>query len=222
MTKPLAVAAMLPLTATILVIASIPNSSQFAAEASTWEDIIGGGPDSDSDGLSDTFEAKLGSDPTLPDSDSDGLADGIEHTGGDTGTRTDPTESDTDSDGLSDSFEIIQGTSPIDKDNDDDGLLDGLEKSSGTDPNERDSDNDGLSDSLELLTHLTNPLAQDTDGDGVTDNIEVWHGSDPQAPESFFVLPESPLGPIVMILASMGAFAGFLYVRNVRRPSAIA
>ncbi|HKX81773.1 MAG TPA: hypothetical protein VJL54_05910 [Nitrososphaera sp.] len=178
MTKPLSVAVMLPLTVTILAIAAIPNISQLAAHASTGEDVIGGGPDSDADGLSDSFEAKLGSDPTLPDSDSDGLADGFEHTGGDSSTRTDPTESDTDS--------------------------------------------DGLSDSLELLTHSTNPLAQDTDGDGVTDNIEVWHGSDPQVSESFFVLPESPLGTIAMILASMGAFAGFLYARRVRTPPATA
>ena len=156
------------------------------------EDSIGPGPDSDSDGLSDSFEKGLGSDPTLQDSDSDGLSDGLEYTGGDSGIPTDLIDSDSDNDGLSDSYEASSGTNPI----------------------ERDSDEDGLSDSFELITHNTDPLSSDTDKDGVSDNIEVWHGSDPLNPQSFFVLPEFPIGPIMMIIASMGALAGYLHHRG--------
>jgi hypothetical protein len=150
------------------------------------EDSIGRGPDSDDDGLSDSFEIRLGSDPIAPDSDGDGLEDRFEFTAG-----SDPTDRDSDNDGLSDSFE----------------------QSSGTDPIGRDSDNDGLSDSLELGQD-TNPLSDDTDMDGVTDNIEVWHGSDPLNPDSFFVLPEFPIGPIMMVITSVGAYVGYVHLRK--------
>ena len=167
--------------------------SLVALQLAYAEDSIGRGPDSDADGLSDSFESRLGSDPNRPDSDSDGLADGFEFTGGDSGVPTNPADRDSDNDGLSDSFE----------------------QTSGTDPTERDSDSDGLSDSLEL-SQSTNPLSGDTDADGVTDNIESWHGSDPLNPESFFVLPESPIGPVLMIIASLGALVGYMHLRKGR------
>ena len=162
------------------------------------EDSIGRGPDSDTDGLSDSFETRLGSDPAVPDSDNDGLADGFEFTGGNSGIPTDPTDKDSDNDGLSDSFE----------------------QSTGTDPIERDTDSDGLSDSLELSQN-TNPLSDDTDSDGVTDNIETWHGTDPLNPESFFVLPESPIGPVMMLIASVGALVGYMHIRKNQTSAAV-
>ena len=155
------------------------------------EDSIGRGPDTDADGLSDSFEKGLGTDPTAPDSDSDGLVDGIEYTGGVSGTPTDPT----------------------DKDSDNDGLADNIERITGTDPVSRDSDSDGLSDSLEIDQN-TNPLLGDTDKDGVTDNIEFWHGSDPLNPNSFFVLPESPIGSVLMVLAPAVVLVGYLHFRK--------
>ncbi len=54
--------------------------------------------DSDSDGLEDSFEAKLGTDPARPDSDGDGFCDYDEHCK----YRTDPTQKDTDGDGTPD------------------------------------------------------------------------------------------------------------------------
>jgi hypothetical protein len=152
------------------------------------EDSIGPGPDTDSDGLSDRFESRLGSNPLLADSDRDGLVDLVEYTGGDSGIPTNPTDKDSDNDGLADSFELSSGTDPID----------------------RDSDRDGLSDSLELGQN-TNPLAGDSDGDGVTDNIEVWHGSDALDPESFFVLPESSIGSISLVAASLAAICLYYF-----------
>lgn len=151
------------------------------------EQSIGRGPDSDSDGLSDSFEVRLGSDPAKADSDGDGLTDGLEYTGGGSGMPSDPT----------------------DRDSDNDGLSDGLEHATGTDPHNRDSDGDGLSDSLEINKN-TNPLLGDTDRDGTADNIEIWHGTDPLNPESFFVLPESPIGPVMMVLASAGALVAYM------------
>jgi len=54
--------------------------------------------DSDSDGLEDSFEAKLGTDRARADSDDDGLSDYDEHCK----YRTDPTKKDTDGDGTPD------------------------------------------------------------------------------------------------------------------------
>jgi len=66
--------------------------------------------DSDGDGLTDSEEAELGTDPGSEDSDGDGLSDGDEvnqH-------GTDPTSEDTDGDGYSDSDEVSAGSDPID------------------------------------------------------------------------------------------------------------
>ena len=63
--------------------------------------------DSDNDGLTDTQEADLGTDPDNADSDGDGLEDGAEVALG-----TDPTASDTDGDGYTDGEEVDEGTSP--------------------------------------------------------------------------------------------------------------
>jgi hypothetical protein len=63
--------------------------------------------DSDNDGLTDTQEADLGTDPDNADTDGDGLEDGAEVSLG-----TDPTVSDTDGDGYSDGEEVDEGTSP--------------------------------------------------------------------------------------------------------------
>ncbi|MBP7049607.1 MAG: hypothetical protein KBE65_01185 [Phycisphaerae bacterium] len=54
--------------------------------------------DSDADGLEDSLEVELGTDPTQADSDGDGLGDYEEHCK----YRTDPTEKDTDGDGTPD------------------------------------------------------------------------------------------------------------------------
>jgi hypothetical protein len=66
--------------------------------------------DSDNDGLTDTEEAALGTDPNNPDSDGDGLLDGEEvHVHG-----TQPKNPDSDTDGYGDALEIQSQTNPLD------------------------------------------------------------------------------------------------------------
>ncbi|NVJ19810.1 OmpA family protein [Myxococcus sp. AM011] len=132
------------------------------------------GLDTDGDGLTDTEEIAIGTDPNNPDTDGDGVSDGIEVE--------------------------VGGTDPLDDDSDDDGLLDGTEDKNHdgivdadeTDPNEADTDGDGIQDGTELgltegegsdtdatvfipdadPTTVTNPLNPDTDGGSVRDGVE--------------------------------------------------
>ncbi len=69
--------------------------------------------DADGDGLSNTFELQLSTNPTSVDTDNDGVRDG---------------DGDCDGDGLSDGAEVVvSGTSPFDADSDNDGIIDSLE-----------------------------------------------------------------------------------------------
>jgi hypothetical protein len=153
----------------------------------TGEEILDGiDPDSDGDGLKDSEEKKLGTDPDDYDTDGDGLCDGQEvNTYG-----TDPLVSDTDKGGINDGDEVNRGTNPLDrkddkpvddpnKDTDGDGLKDKDEAKHGTDKNKPDTDGDGLTDGEEVNTHKTNPLKKDTDGGTIDDGTEVKRGTDP-------------------------------------------
>ena len=71
-------------------------------------DISDPNADSDNDGLTNHFEATIGSNPTVADTDLDGLIDGFEASLG-----TDPTKMDTDLDGFTDGMEIHFGTNPL-------------------------------------------------------------------------------------------------------------
>ena len=66
--------------------------------------------DDDNDGLSDSTEAALGTDPLISDTDTDDLSDGDEHNI----HATDPLLLDTDGDGAGDGVEIAYGTDPLD------------------------------------------------------------------------------------------------------------
>jgi hypothetical protein len=84
--------------------------------------------DSDSDGLLDRLEQRLGTNPALADTDADGLSDGTEVlvTGNEVTYVTNPLRADTDGDGLSDGQEVITlGTNPSNADTDGDGVPDG-------------------------------------------------------------------------------------------------
>jgi hypothetical protein len=76
--------------------------------------------DTDQDGLPDSFEADIGTDPLLADSDADGLTDYEEVawdrdvSGYEPGGDTDPLNSDTDGDGVNDGDEVAAGTDPLD------------------------------------------------------------------------------------------------------------
>jgi hypothetical protein len=63
--------------------------------------------DDDNDGLPDTAEAAIGTNPLVADTDGDRLSDQEEVNLG-----TDPTNKDSDSDGWSDYEEIVEGTDP--------------------------------------------------------------------------------------------------------------
>ena len=153
--------------------------------------------DSDGDGLSDEYEAGIGTDPYNPDTDGDSLPDGAETGTGiyvdmeDTGTS--PLTNDSDNDGLEDDDEILcrlytlSGrfcSHPLDSDSDNDGLLDGDEYYiHGTNPIDNDSDDDGLNDGLELGVDLEdiwldieyNLLpCKNKEGDQITNCDENW------------------------------------------------
>ena len=99
--------------------------------------------DSDADGITDSAEGLLGTDPDDPDSDNDGLTDGEEV--GSNGVldpgETNPLDGDSDDDGLSDSDEVngtgllgpYSPTDPLDVDTDGDGISDGVEAGVSTD-----------------------------------------------------------------------------------------
>jgi hypothetical protein len=99
-----------------------------ATEAAATAQVEG---DRDGDGLSDTQEEVVGTDPDNPDTDTDGLMDGEEVlTWG-----TDPLNRDTDGDILLDGDEVhTYGTNPTNPDTDGDGIPDGIEIAMGTDP----------------------------------------------------------------------------------------
>lgn len=151
-----------------------------------------GSDDPDGDGLNNTQEYELGTDPTVADSDGDGLNDGNE-----TERGTDPLDDDSDDDGITDGDEVANGTDPLDandpgdgnntgnqtdpNDTDGDGLNDQWEQDNfgnlnqtGTD----DPDGDGLTNEEEE-TNMTDPNVADSDGDGFNDGDEVAAGSDP-------------------------------------------
>ena len=128
-------------------------------------------PDLDGDGLLNTEEKQIGTNPLNRDTDGDGLSDGDEvHK-----YRTNPLLKDTDGDGLSDYEEIFKYmTDPLKKDTDGDGLSDGDEVLKyKTEPLKTDTDGDGLGDGDEVLKYSTDPLKIDTDNDKLSDGDEV-------------------------------------------------
>ena len=156
--------------------------------------------DSDSDGLWDSKELWVKTDPYDPDSDNDGLTDYEEVMV----YRTNPMNPDTDGDGWTDKKEIEEKTScqrpdtdgdgvidsldkyPMDNDQDRDGLVDEIEIKFGTDINNPDTDGDGISDKDEFYRGL-NPLGEglaDTDGDGLLDIDEIFYKTDRFDPDT--------------------------------------
>lgn len=107
---------------------------------------IGSRPDPDADGLDESFERSVGSDPARFDSDTDGLEDGIEVRLGLNPVQPDSDEdgipdlaeveqsADSDGDGLTDADEIRRRLDPFNADTDGDRAIDGDEVAAGTDP----------------------------------------------------------------------------------------
>ncbi|HMO05167.1 MAG TPA: OmpA family protein [Kiritimatiellia bacterium] len=109
--------------------------------------LSGGDIDSDGDGLTDSREAEIGTNPFDPDTDKDGLSDGEEV--------------------------LTYGTDPLNPDTDWDGLKDGAEVLTyRTDPKNPDTDNGGVKDGHEVIEDGTNPLDPADDLQLFTLNIE--------------------------------------------------
>jgi gliding motility-associated-like protein len=155
-------------------------------------------PDIDGDGINNTDEGTIGTDPANPDTDGDGINDGTEVTNG-----SDPLDPcspnlnaancDSDGDGITNPNEAVIGTDPNNPDTDGDGINDGVEVTNGSDPLDPcdpvstspdctlDSDGDGISNAQEGIIG-TDPNNPDTDGDGVNDGIEVNNNTNPLDP----------------------------------------
>ena len=114
--------------------------------------------DDDGDGLTNTREAELATDPANPDTDADGISDGDEVNV----YLTNAFIQDTDADLLYEGGELVYGSGVLNPDSDSDGLLDGAE----------------------VYTYETNPIVADTDGDGASDGAEVSSGTNPLDPQS--------------------------------------
>ena len=178
------------------------NNQTFAANKNIDRDVNTPSPDlkfpdslavtdTDSDGLSDIEEARLGTDPLLKDTDEDGIPDNEEvgvnfdsPLDTDKDDIIDALDSDDDNDGITTKIEEKVGTSPLRADTDDDGLSDAEEIGKNTDK-PLDTDNDGIinaldtdddDDGIETITENTigtNTLLPDSDGDGISDAQEV-------------------------------------------------
>ena len=128
--------------------------------------------DDDNDGLLDTDEAELGTDPFKKDTDDDGVNDPLD----DLPLDKDETV-DTDKDGIGNNE---------DTDDDNDGLSDADETELGTDPLVKDSDGDGVGDKEDDLPKdkdetvdtdsdgIGNNADEDDDGDGVNDDEDAF------------------------------------------------
>lgn len=156
--------------------------------------------DRDNDGLTNSEEATVGTDPDDPDTDDDAANDGPEVNGNPPSNPFDACDPnpnaatcDRDGDGLDNTEESVNQTDPDDPDTDDDGINDGMEVNGqppsdpldACDPNAAatacDSDGDGLNNGEEDDNN-TDPDNPDTDNDGIDDGDEIDDGDDPTDP----------------------------------------
>lgn len=133
----------------------------------TWDEM----EDTDGDGLPDSYETIIGTDPNNADTDGDGLSDGFEVIYA--------------SSNPCDKYTLQNGIADGDSDPDADGLTMAEECKYGTDPLETDTDGDGLSDGDEVSKYHTDPLKYDTDGDSIGDGDEITLGLDPLNPSTY-------------------------------------
>ncbi len=138
--------------------------------------------DSDGDGLSDQYEAKIGTEIYLADTDGDGIDDGVEvganldkPLDSDGDKRINALDYDDDNDGLptilenhSKKYSDIDGdglTNHLDSDSDNDGILDGVEAG----VLKQDENLDGIDDVFDLEHYG----GEDKNGDGISDNFKL-------------------------------------------------
>ena len=147
-------------------------------------------PDTDGDGLKDSEELKLGTDPNKADTDGDGINDKIEvgsdltkPIDSDGDGKIDALDDDDDNDGILTKNESYNGGSPVsndtdsdgkpdylDTDDDNDGVLTKNENYNGGTSEDDDTDGDGTPDYLDV----------DDDGDGILTKYENYNGGTPE------------------------------------------
>ncbi|MDD3275506.1 MAG: S8 family serine peptidase [Kiritimatiellales bacterium] len=154
----------------------------YVTEGATGVEIFSVLPDSDGDGLLDSWEITWFGDLSYDgsaDSDGDGISDWGEYLAG-----LDPTNPDQDADGLIDGTQevVIYNTDPRIVDTDNDGLVDGYDGfvSTNTYPAGVDANLSGYVDGE--LDFGASSILSDTDGDGMNDGWEVRYGFDPTDP----------------------------------------
>ena len=157
---------------------------------------LDGGLDPDFDGLANSNEFAVGTNPGDSDTDNDLMPDGWEaqympHLSPTTNDANAGDSGPPDYDGMRNLDEYNRGTDPTDADSDGDGMPDGWEFAyplacNPTNPLDGtvDYEPDGLSNSNEYIWG-TNPQLADSDGDGVDDGDEVDNGSDPTDADSY-------------------------------------
>jgi len=140
------------------LISASMNAAELAAACTLQLSIASYDPDSDGDGLYDSFEQCF-----------DGNCDDYNpySAGNPDGGDLNRSSEDSDDDGLTDYEEVaIYHTNPLNSDSDDDGMPDGWEVANGLDP-------------------LADDAGADADGDGVSNGLEFEYGTDPQDEDSF-------------------------------------
>ena len=147
------------------------------------QDMIGDNADTDddNDGLLDTEEAILGTDPFDEDTDGDEVndkedalpLDASETLDFDQDGTGDNADTDDDNDGLSDVDELKEGTDRFDADSDDDTVMDGADAFPMDATETTDSDSDGVGDNADVFPNDANET-MDTDADGVGDNADAF------------------------------------------------
>jgi hypothetical protein len=149
--------------------------------------------DDDNDGLSDSDEIAIGTNPVDPDSDDDGILDGQDNCP----LVSNPNQTDQDGDGKGDACDSVNNAPPPPADQDGDGVpasrdnCKTVANASQTDTDrdglgdacDPDDDNDGISDADEIKNG-TDPKNSDTDGDGLNDKEELDLGTDPKNPDT--------------------------------------
>ena len=163
------------------------NADMFPTDATESsdadQDMIGDNADTDddNDGLLDTEEATIGTDPFDEDTDGDEVndkedalpLDASETLDFDQDGTGDNADTDDDNDGLSDMDELTMGTDRFDTDSDDDGVMDGSDAFPLDASETTDSDSDGVGDNTDAFPNDANETL-DTDADGVGNNADAF------------------------------------------------